>query len=136
MTRFFTADQHFGHKNIVEYCKRPFDDVNHMNEELVKRWNEVVRPGDEVYVLGDVSLNPKLVGEYYPRLNGYKYLVPGNHDMCHPCHGAKSEKFIAKYLEMGFDAIFFIIATANLAFGYGTNVILSYVFFTLIDDCY
>lgn len=32
---FFTSDTHFGHANIINLCKRPFKDVNHMNEVLV-----------------------------------------------------------------------------------------------------
>lgn len=36
---FFTSDTHFGHANIINLCKRPFRDVNHMNDMLVENWN-------------------------------------------------------------------------------------------------
>ena len=54
-----------------------------MDEALVTQWNEVVAPGDEVWILGDLAMRPH--DESLPkvtRLNGYKILVPGNHDEC------------------------------------------------------
>lgn len=33
---FFTSDTHFGHANIINLCKRPFKDINHMNDMLVE----------------------------------------------------------------------------------------------------
>ncbi len=39
---FFTADTHFGHKNIIEYCQRPFIDVEEMNEAHIDNWNRTV----------------------------------------------------------------------------------------------
>ena len=32
---FFTADTHWGHRNIIRYCQRPFVDVEEMNEALM-----------------------------------------------------------------------------------------------------
>ncbi len=32
---FFTADLHFGHANIIKYCKRPFTDVAAMDRALI-----------------------------------------------------------------------------------------------------
>ena len=50
---FFTSDSHFGHENIIRFCKRPFNSVREMNEELIHRWNSKVRPNDIVFHLGD-----------------------------------------------------------------------------------
>ncbi len=53
---FFTADQHFYHENIIKYCNRPFRNMEEMNEELIKKWNEAISPIDHVYVIGDFVL--------------------------------------------------------------------------------
>ena len=78
---FFTSDTHWNHTNIIKYCDRPFKDVNHMNEELVRRWNEVVGPDDIVFHLGDFAYGGSDVwNSILGRLNGKIYLVLGNHD--------------------------------------------------------
>lgn len=56
MTRFFTADLHIGHRNIIDYSHRPFRDADEMNAALVDVWNETVGPDDEVIVLGDFAM--------------------------------------------------------------------------------
>jgi len=84
METWFSSDHHFGHKNIITYCDRPFDSVAVMNEELVAAWNSCVEPGDLVYYLGDFSLSPTVMEQYAGRLNGKKILICGNHDACHP----------------------------------------------------
>lgn len=78
---FFTSDPHFGHARVIEYCKRPFANVDEMNEALVARWNATVTPRDFVYLTGDVALCPAAVAlRFVARLNGQKFLVFGNHD--------------------------------------------------------
>ena len=77
---WFTSDLHFGHANIIRLCRRPFSDINEMNEMLVANYNSVVRPNDTVFILGDVAFRDK-ADKYIPRLNGYKVLVEGNHDV-------------------------------------------------------
>jgi calcineurin-like phosphoesterase family protein len=106
MTIWFTSDMHFGHANIITYSRRPFRDLDHMHRGLVERWNEVVQPDDDVWVLGDVAMGSieeslKLI----PRLNGRKLLVTGNHDRCWAFHGAKHEPWIQRYQDAGFDEI-------------------------------
>lgn len=102
MTTFFTSDTHFGHARIIELCNRPFEDVDHMNSEIVRRWNEVVSPTDSVVHLGDVALGPidKSL-EVVSRLNGYKVLVNGNHDRPFMNRGKKRfEEWHARYSEV------------------------------------
>lgn len=88
---FFTSDLHFWHANVIKYCGRPYSSVEEMNEAMVTNWNAVVGPDDEVYCLGDFSLAIRPVELYSRRLNGRKYLVPGNHDWCHS-YNKKSRK--------------------------------------------
>jgi len=78
---FFTSDTHYGHANVIKYSNRPFQDVDEMNEMMIKNWNDVVRPGDLVYHLGDFAFTTlEKATEIARRLNGQKYLVFGNHD--------------------------------------------------------
>jgi calcineurin-like phosphoesterase family protein len=102
---FFSADLHFGHKGILNYCDRPFKDVDHMTNVIVEYHNSIVGPEDTVYILGDFSMNPKWAKRLVPLLNGNLYLIPGNHDACFIGH-KKHEKMRQKYLEAGFKGIY------------------------------
>ena len=78
---FIISDTHFSHKNILKYESRPFDDVDHMDSEMIRRWNSVVSPNDLVFHLGDVIIAGAKRAEYIlPQLNGRKILIEGNHD--------------------------------------------------------
>lgn len=81
MSKYFWSDTHFGHKNILTYedTKRKFKDVEEMNEELIRRWNLIVRGNDDIYLLGDFSFEKDPTATFL-RLNGRKHLVVGNHD--------------------------------------------------------
>jgi|ETNvirenome_6_85_1030632.scaffolds.fasta_scaffold01624_10 calcineurin-like phosphoesterase family protein len=90
---FFISDTHFGHKNAIRYCNRPFRTVDEMNESMIERWNSTVTDRDRVFVLGDVFImDPAEASKIIKSLNGYKILIAGNHD--------RSEKTM---LECGFD---------------------------------
>lgn len=91
MKTFVTADPHFGHANIIKYCARPFRDLEHMNVELVRRFNERVKPEDICFFLGDFCFKNSPGGdqnegvpvkwtEYIGKLNGAKVFIRGNHD--------------------------------------------------------
>jgi len=106
MTRFWTADLHLGHANIIRYSGRPFASVDAMNQALIERWNDTVRDRDEVWVLGDVAMgkiDESLV--LVTQLRGHKVLVAGNHDRCWSGHGAKAEPWLDRYRRAGFDEI-------------------------------
>ena len=78
---FFTSDSHFCHKNIIEFCSRPFETVEEMNEKLVENWNKVVGPSDIVYHLGDFCFAGSAEWHYLlGKLNGRIHLIIGNHD--------------------------------------------------------
>ena len=73
---FFTADQHFGHENIIEYCNRPFSSVEEMDEEMIRRWNEKVGKDDTVFHLGDFTLGSQHQAAYYwEQLSGFIYIL-------------------------------------------------------------
>ena len=77
----FTSDLHFGHRNIIRHCNRPFYSVEEMDEFLIDKWNRKVGKNDTVYVLGDLMFrNEKPPEEYLRRLKGKKHLFTVNHD--------------------------------------------------------
>lgn len=107
---FFTSDTHFGHARIIELSNRPFRSVEHMNEEIVRRWNEVVTPRDTVFHLGDVALGPIRDSlEYIRRLNGDIRLVIGNHDrnfrLGKRSGGLEPEQWDDEYVSYGFNTV-------------------------------
>ena len=85
---FLVSDTHFGHAGVCRFTHpddasvklRPWDDPNEMDEEMIRRWNDRVRPTDKVYHLGDVVINRKALKTLH-RLNGDKVLIRGNHDI-------------------------------------------------------
>lgn len=81
MEYFFTADEHYGHENIIKYCNRPFSSIEEMNEYLIEQHNSVVKKGDISIHVGDFALLPKdEVGKIISRLNGQNIFLKGSHD--------------------------------------------------------
>lgn len=80
--KYYTADLHLGHENIIRYCNRPFASVEEMDEAMVANWNaRVTSNDDDVYVVGDIAFrNAKSLSGYLERLNGRIHLIWGNHD--------------------------------------------------------
>jgi len=79
MAIWFTADTHFGHKNIIKFCNRPFSSIEEMDAALITAWNDVVQLGDTVYLLGDFTLGYQ-AQPYFGRLKGTVKIIPGGHD--------------------------------------------------------
>jgi len=84
---FLVSDTHFGHAGVCRFTRndgvtklRPWDTPEEMDEEMIRRWNDRVRPSDKVYHLGDVVINRKALRTLH-RLNGDKVLIRGNHDI-------------------------------------------------------
>ena len=99
----FTSDLHFGHKNVIKYDKRPFENIQEMDEEIIIRWNKKVNKDDIIYILGDISwYKDEKTAELLSRLNGKIILVKGNHDKIGPL----TRRYISQiydYLEINVD---------------------------------
>lgn len=80
---FFTADQHFGHANIIKYANRPHRDVTEMDAALAANWNSKVPHRGLVFHLGDFTLlDASAAVQYFAPLNGTIMVLsnPWHHD--------------------------------------------------------
>lgn len=134
MARLFTADLHLGHRNIARYepgraraagvepLDGPADDATQaaLDDDLIARWNAVVAPEDEVWLLGDACMGRlddtvPLLG----RLAGRIVLVPGNHDRVW-AGDPRRDQWWDRYLAAGIDEI--VDGTTSLELADGTVV--------------
>ena len=78
---YYTADLHFGHKNVLQFDGRPFQTIEEHDRFLIDSWNARVKPEDQVYIVGDFCMQSDRGPMYYlKQLSGRKYLIKGNHD--------------------------------------------------------
>lgn len=96
---YFIADTHFGHKNIIEFCKRPFANVEEMDNKIISLWNKTVGDGDEIIHLGDFSyrISPEDTKAIFQSLRGKISLLMGNHDRRHG---------VEYWKDIGFDKVY------------------------------
>lgn len=84
MAKYWTADEHYGHDEIITHCRRPFRNNQIMTREIIKRHNSVVTEKDTVYHIGDFSFagpdRATYVEMLMRRLNGTHILILGNHE--------------------------------------------------------
>ena len=80
--RYYISDLHFFHESLNNQMdRRGFGSGQEMNDFMVEQWNRRVRRGDEVVVLGDLSLGRGAeTNDILSRLKGKIYLIEGNHD--------------------------------------------------------
>lgn len=130
--RWFTADQHFGHANIIRYCDRPYrDDAGEpvptwMNADLLARYNALVAEGDEVWLLGDLVMGDKVATlDWVHQCAGRKTMVVGNHDSCFRNKGHALPDWDDAYaVAGGLRAV--LHGTRTLELGDGTTVLVSH----------
>lgn len=78
---FFTSDLHAYHKNIIDWCGRPYKDIEEMNKSLIENWNSVVPEDGIVYCLGDFCFGDNQCWKSFrEQLKGEIVLIRGNHD--------------------------------------------------------
>jgi calcineurin-like phosphoesterase family protein len=104
---FFTSDTHFGDHRVLNLYPRPFATTGEMDAELVRRWNEIVGPDDEVWHLGDFARTPRLAEAILGQLNGVKYLIWGNNDG--DPRRAQGWASVAPYAEIERDGCFLVL---------------------------
>ena len=93
---FFSSDQHFGHRNVLRFCARPYETEKEMGLALIDNWNSVVGPEDIVVTLGDFSWfnDSHSIKKIMSKLNGKEiYLVLGNHDTRESFRRITDERF-------------------------------------------
>lgn len=96
INKWTISDTHFFHSNIINYCNRPFPNVEVMNQKLIDNWNSVVNPNDIVFHLGDFGFSSKgNLEKVLKQLNGDIILVLGNHD----------RMSVSSFLSMGFKEV-------------------------------
>jgi len=78
--KYFTSDTHFGHRNVIGYCNRPFADVHTMDEAMLTNLQQRLTEDDDLYFLGDWSMGH----HYYELVKAvpfrHLYFILGNHD--------------------------------------------------------
>jgi calcineurin-like phosphoesterase family protein len=95
MQIFLISDTHWRHDNIygfthtfdgvVRRIRPQFDCAKDADEFMREQWNSLVKPGDHVWHLGDMTMARNAVQQdqfisFVRSLHGYKRLVLGNHD--------------------------------------------------------
>jgi calcineurin-like phosphoesterase family protein len=86
-----------------------------MGEALIERWNSLVQPDDDIYVLGDFALaGAGYIGRVIPLLHGRIHLIMGNHDSYPP----------RRWLAWGFASA--VQGNVGMRLADGTPVIMSH----------
>ncbi|MDD1686871.1 hypothetical protein [Methanoregula sp.] len=84
---FLVSDTHFDHKNIIEYCNRPFSSLEQMNQTILKNWNSIIKNNETVFFLGDMAWGKKHrpISYWLAQLNGtIQFIIGPSHDEPRP----------------------------------------------------
>lgn len=109
---FLVSDTHFGHVNIIPYSKRPFANIDDMNDEMVRRWCATVPNEGIVLHLGDFAMgkiDDRVLTRYGHLTGCRKVLVAGNHDSALVKRGYAAQLFHEVY-----DAVTFRVGSTTV----------------------
>lgn len=83
---YLTSDLHLSHSKSFIYEPRGFTSIEEHDKTIIKNFNSIVKPEDELYILGDLMLCDNERGlECLRQLNGNKHFIRGNHDTSTRC---------------------------------------------------
>lgn len=89
---WFSADYHLSHRNIINYCNRPFNTVEEMNTTILTNLQNSIESGDILYYLGDLTFKEAVAKEFFKSFSNLEiHYIIGNHD------NPKVLKIAAKY---------------------------------------
>lgn len=81
---YFSSDFHLGHRNIIRFDNRPYENVEEMDNAIMKSCMTTLKPDDNFYYLGDWSLGNRLHGETHlatlKSSGANLFFIKGNHD--------------------------------------------------------
>jgi calcineurin-like phosphoesterase family protein len=107
------SDPHLNHNNILKYGRGDrWVTIESMNYSLLDElYDALSSPEDQLLILGDVVMGQRdlglpLLGNLLAELPHTKaFLIPGNHDHCHPMHKSggqpRCEAWVHKYTDLG-----------------------------------
>lgn len=101
---YVCSDWHLLHDKDFIYKPRGYESAEEMTEDIIKKHNEIVKPDDIIYVLGDCVVGGPPTAEHaqlLKRFNGRKYLAFGNHDTDHKLE-AYANADVFEHVEMGY----------------------------------
>lgn len=100
MTNYFTSDWHLGHESIINWERTQFNSIQEHDEAIfkfVRQLAKKIKPGDNVYMLGDYGDIDKLwYIDELAYVGAHTIFIAGNHDKF-----ADKEKF-----EQYFDEVY------------------------------
>jgi calcineurin-like phosphoesterase family protein len=100
---WFSADWHIKHNGILKHMPlraTVFGDVDIMSAHFVAECNRVVKPNDELRIIGDWIWGTKWYGHYRAKLNVRKiHVIGGNHD------SRSLHKHVSSYKEIDYAKI-------------------------------
>lgn len=133
MDIFLISDTHWRHDNIYGFTYRnaagvfqrvrpQFDCAKDADEFMREQWNSVVKPGDHVWHLGDMTM-ARNAGQqdqfisFVRSLHGHKRLVLGNHDHfpLHVYASAGIQKIVGSHRHAGLVYTHWPVHPVNIA---------------------
>ena len=88
INHWIISDTHFRHGAIYSFLgldgqriRHQFKDVAEGDAFMIQAWNDIVKPEDHIWHLGDFCMgSPQSWIDIGRRLHGHKRIIPGNHD--------------------------------------------------------
>lgn len=130
----YISDLHLFHNNVTksgkDFDNRPYQNIEEMNADILKRWNDNVSNSDHVYICGDLiwkfnNENRDEAMRILNAMNGNLHLVLGNHD-----------KVRSAIFKKRFEEIVFYKRIQDILDGKQVQVILSHYYMPFYEGHY